>query len=78
RMGLWGIVLGGLIFAQNRQIIQRSNLLIIAGVTLALVWFISRSQPIEFIVGVPIIAGVAAIAITALFRLIHKLLSTLF
>ncbi|MFB2839619.1 protein kinase domain-containing protein [Floridanema evergladense] len=73
-IGLWVMILAGLIFAQNRRIIEKFDLLIIAGLTLALVWFLLRSYSIGFIIGVPIVVGLVAIAITTLFRLIYKLI----
>lgn len=75
KMGLWGMILGGLIFAQNRRLIEKFDLLIIAGITFALVGFLLRGRGILFIIGLPIITGLVAIAITILFRLIYKLVS---
>jgi serine/threonine-protein kinase len=71
--------------AQSRRIIERIDLLILAGATLALVLLIA---PLRQIIGVPIggsllitilvIAGftaLVAIAIMALFQLIFKIIS---
>ncbi|MFB2936865.1 protein kinase [Aerosakkonemataceae cyanobacterium BLCC-F154] len=77
-MGLWGMILAGLIFAQNRRVIEKFDLLIISVITLALVWFLLRSQPVGLIIGVPILVGLLAIAITTLFQLIYKVISRFF
>lgn len=80
-MGLGLLILGCLIFAQSRRIIEKIDLLIIAGISLAIFWFIPflRSGiafPDLVVLGVG--AGLLAIAFTALFRLIYKLLSLIF
>lgn len=88
-IGLLGMVIGGLIFAQYRRIIEGKDLPIIAGITLLVVMFLPSVKPLiaSLIPGNPAIAGVlfvaivaaaGAIAITALFRLIYKLLSSMF
>ena len=77
-MGLLGMILGGLIFAQYRGAIASKELVIIAGITLAAVLFVPAlpsALPIKFMIMVPIFAAAGAIAITALFRLIYNLLS---
>lgn len=88
-IGLLGMVIGGLIFAQYRRIIEGKDLPIIAGVTLLVVMFLPSVKTLiaSLIPETPVIAGVlfvaivaaaGAIAITALFRLIYKLLSSMF
>lgn len=77
-IGLWGMVLGGLIFAEFRRIIEKFDLLIIAGVTLAVVVFfkaLQHSLPIPSIIVISLLAAAGAIAVTALFRLVYLLLS---
>ncbi|MGK7874574.1 MAG: protein kinase [Xenococcaceae cyanobacterium] len=82
-MGLWGMSLGGLIFAQYRRIIEKVDLLIIAGISSGLVWFVpalhkllvANNLEVFFVIVLAIFAGAAAIAVTALFRLIYQLLS---
>ena len=84
-IGLWGASLGGLIFAQYRRIIEKIDLAIIAGISLGLVWFIpalhnlllAHNLEVFFIIVLAVLAGAAAIAVTALFRLIYQLLSRL-
>lgn len=76
-IGLWGMSLGGLIFGQYRRIIEKIDLPIIAGITLGLVLLLSflRSFPSEIVVVISILGGAGAIAATALFLLIYRLLS---
>jgi serine/threonine-protein kinase len=79
-MGIWGICLGLLVFAQYRRIIEKIDLLIIALITLGLVWILPNlhalflTNKLEIIV-VASLAGAAAITVTTLFRLIYQLLS---
>jgi len=77
-IGLWGMIMGGLIFAEFRHIIEKFDLLIIAGLTLAAVVFFKALQQgfsPEFIIVLAVLAGAGAIAATALFRLVYLLLS---
>ncbi|MCL1464378.1 protein kinase domain-containing protein [Argonema galeatum] len=80
-IGLGMLILGGLIFAQYRRTIEKVDLLIIGGIGFAIVWFLpflraGLAFP-DFVILV-IGAGLLAIAVTALFRLIYKLLSIMF
>lgn len=75
------VILGILIFAQTRRWIEKLDLLIIGGISFAVIYFvpffhafISSQQVIIFAVA----AGLIAIAVTAIFRLIYKLLSLIF
>jgi len=77
-MGIWGMILGGLIYAQSRRWIQRTDLLIVAGVTLAMVLFfpfLRDSLPIEIVLVVTILAGASMVAVTSVFRLVYGVLS---
>jgi serine/threonine-protein kinase len=79
-IGIWGMILGGLIFAQIRRVIEKVDLLIIAGISAAIIYFVPLLQgylAIQsiFIIGVMAAAGVMGVA--ALFRLIYQLLSRL-
>jgi serine/threonine-protein kinase len=76
-MGLWGMMMGLLIFAEFRRIIERFDFLIITGVTLAAVVFLAlqNGNSVPYIVVISVLAGAGAIAVTALFRLIYLLLS---
>ncbi len=84
--GAWLVVLMALIFSQWRRWIEGKDLLIIAGITLALVLFLPalndeiarRVQGIGAVQAVLILAVVAAlvaIALMALYQLIYKLLA---
>lgn len=77
-IGLWGMIMGGLIYAEFRRIIEKFDLLIIAGITLAVVLFFKGLQhglPIGSIIVISVLAGAGAIAVTALFRIVYLLLS---
>ncbi len=78
-MGIFGMVLAGLMFAEYRRFIEKWDFAIIGTITLLLVMFVPLlndavgDQAIVF--GIAIFAAAAAVAITALFRLIYLLLS---
>ncbi|XGV99123.1 MAG: protein kinase [Leptolyngbya sp. BL-A-14] len=83
--GFWLVLLVGLIVLQSRRIIERVDLLIAAGITLAIVLLVPSLHHIaallsgNVLVSVVVIAGFAglvAIAATSLFRIIFNLLST--
>ncbi|MCG6133098.1 MAG: bifunctional serine/threonine protein kinase/MFS transporter [Nostoc sp. LLA-1] len=75
------LILGILIFAQTRRWIEKFDLLIISGITFAIIVFTPWFQGN---LGVPEIAlfavasALVTIAVTAIFRLIYKLLSLIF
>lgn len=77
------MLLAGLVFLQARRVIERTDLLIGAGITLAIVLFVSplhRAAMLSGNVGLTVVAiavvtGLSAIAVTALFRIIFNLLS---
>ena len=74
------LILGGLIFAQSRRWIEKWDLLIIAGITLAVMLFVPvlrGALPIQQVGFLAVFAGLFAIALTALFQLIYRLLSRL-
>lgn len=78
-MGVLGMIVGGMIFAQYRRWIEGRNLVIFAAITLALMLIPSLRLGLQF--PVVVVAGVfvaaAAIAVTSLFRLVYLLLSRL-
>lgn len=82
--GAWLILLAVLILLQARRVIERFDLIIIALVTLGVVLLFPPLQtilaataaPRVTIVMLAIMAGLAAIAIGTLFRLIYRLLSS--
>lgn len=75
---LWLGVLAGLFFAQNRRIIEKYDFLIIALISLAIVFFIPPLRgpvPGQLIILYPLFGALCATAVTALFRLVYKFLS---
>jgi serine/threonine protein kinase len=85
-MGLTVAIVGSLIYAQYRRILEGKDLPILIGISLAIVvifrnalvpaWIITLfGNPIVGILFVAGLTAAGAIAITALFRLIYKLLS---
>lgn len=77
-LGLWGMVMGAIIYAQYRRIIENLDPWILAAITVLLVLFIpllrGKLEQLEIVL-IAVLAGAAAIAITAIFRLIYQLLS---
>lgn len=73
---LAAIILSLLILAQSQRRIQQLHLLIICAISFVIVWFFLGISPIQLVV-TSIAGGLLAIAATALFRLIYKLLSWL-
>ncbi|MBD2386804.1 serine/threonine-protein kinase [Cylindrospermum sp. FACHB-282] len=79
-LGISAVILGILIFSQTRRWIEKFDLLIIPGISFALIFFIPLFRvglSIPQVVILAVTASLIAIAITALFRLIYKLLSLL-
>jgi serine/threonine protein kinase len=87
-IGLLGMIMGGLIYAQYRRVIEQIEMLIIGAGTLALLvsfpalrsaaTMIYPGSPIAGVLFVGWLAALGAIAATAIFRLIYKLLSNIF
>ena len=84
--GFWLLLLAGLVLLQSRRVIEQVDLLITAGITLAIVLFVSplrrlvpaiSGNALMTVVVIAVLSGLAAIAVTALFRIIFNLLSTL-
>jgi serine/threonine-protein kinase len=73
-LGLALLLVTGLVFVQSRRILEKQDLLIIAGLTVAAVFFVLRASFAETII-VSCFAGLLAVAVTIVFRLIYKLLS---
>ncbi len=72
------LILGGLIFAQYRRWIEKIDLLIIGSISLVIVFLVPVLQAgltITVVAYLAIVSGLVAIALTALFKLIYKLLS---
>lgn len=79
-LGILGMIMGGLIFALHRRIIEKIDLLIMVVITSLLLTFVPILQG-DFALGnifiIAAISACSAIAITAFFRLIYQLLSRL-
>ncbi|MBD2513627.1 serine/threonine protein kinase [Nostoc sp. FACHB-973] len=72
------LILGILIFAQTRRWIEKFDLLIIPTITFAIIFFLpflQGSLDIQSVVVLAVAASLVAISLTAVFRLIYKLLS---
>jgi serine/threonine protein kinase len=84
----WLLLLGILVLAQARRFIERADLLIIAAITVAVIllvpplrdyWVLrSLGDPIKILLLLAGLAGLLSVAVTLVFRLIYKLLSSLF
>lgn len=72
----WLAMLGVLLFLQLRRTIEGWDFLIIAGVTLAAVVLFTRYDAMTTLV-IAVMAGGAAVAIAALFRIIFRLISNI-
>ncbi|MBM0741096.1 protein kinase [Phormidium sp. CLA17] len=83
----WLLLLMGLLFAQSRRIIERVDLVIIAVMSVGGVFVLSwlkrlaisslAGSPFLTTIALAVMAGLLAIALTTLFRLIYKILSLL-
>jgi len=76
------VILGILIFAQTRRWIEKWDLLIIPAISFAIIFFVlikflHVNIDIQLMLFLAVVAGLVAIALTSLFRLIYKLLSLL-
>ncbi|MHC5729269.1 MAG: serine/threonine protein kinase, partial [Nostoc sp.] len=74
------VILGILIFVQTRRWIEKFDLLIIPAITFAIIIFFPFLQGgigIQAVVVLAVAAGLVTISLTAVFRLIYKLLSLL-
>ncbi|WP_019506088.1 serine/threonine-protein kinase [Pleurocapsa sp. PCC 7319] len=79
-LGIFGMTMGGLIFAQTRRLIEKIDFVIFAVITSAIIAMVPVLQGTLGIQSVLIIATMSAagaIAVTAFFRLIYQLLSRL-
>ena len=77
-IGIIGAVMGAVVFALQRRIIEKVDLIIFAGVTIALIVFLpvfQRNLPISSIFIIAMMSAAAGIAIVAFFRLVYLLLS---
>ncbi|MBH8555417.1 protein kinase [Nostocaceae cyanobacterium CENA357] len=75
------LILGILIFAQTRRWIEKFSLLIISGITFALVLFmpfLRRGIGVEEVIILVVMGCLLTVAVTAVFRLVYKLLYLIF
>ncbi|MEG4045112.1 serine/threonine-protein kinase [Microcoleus sp. Pol17_C1] len=87
-IGLLGMIVAGLIYGLYRRAIEQTEMLIIGAGTVALLWFFPALQtaalaiypnsPITGVLFVGWLGALGAIAGTAIFRLVYKLLSNIF
>ena len=76
-IGLWGMSMGGIIYAQWKRFIEKVDFLILGVITLAIVALVPplHSMPVMTVIVSSIVASAGTTAFTALFRLILKILS---
>ena len=84
--GAWLILLASLVFLQIKRVIERWDLFIIAGVTVAVVVVFPplrsvlltlTTAPLQTAIVLAILSGLMAVAIATLFRLIYRLLASI-
>ncbi|MGM3305229.1 protein kinase domain-containing protein [Anabaena sp. WFMT] len=74
------VVLGILIFSQTKRWLEKYDLLIIAGISFAIIFFFPYLRGgivLQQVVILAVAAALVSIAMTAIFRLIYKLLSSI-
>ena len=77
-LGILGMIMGGIVFALNRRIIEKADLVIFAVITgslVALLPVLHGALLLSSIFVIATISAAGAIAITAFFRLVYQLLS---
>lgn len=83
-MGIWGGIVGLIIFALLARIIEKVDLLIIATISLGLTWYLPilhqflLAKGLIFVIILPILAAILSITIASLFLLIYKFIARLF
>ncbi|NJK30335.1 MAG: serine/threonine protein kinase [Acaryochloris sp. RU_4_1] len=76
--GFWLLLLGGLVYSQLRRWIEKIDLVIIAGVTLGIIFFIPALQggnPMPTILLLGVVSGLLLTTLSLIFRLIYGILS---
>ncbi|MGB3640936.1 MAG: serine/threonine protein kinase, partial [Rivularia sp. (in: cyanobacteria)] len=74
------VILGAIIFAQTRRWIEKWDLVIIPAITSLIIFFIPLLQGelrIQEIIVLSIAASLITVALTSLFRIIYKILSSI-
>jgi len=76
-MGLWGAVMGGLVYAQFRRWIERVDLAILAVISWGILLFVPPvrgTQPLDVILIIPICVGAGLGLVMSVLRLISQML----
>lgn len=82
--GAWLLLLVGLVLLQMRRVIERVDLIIIAGVSLGAILLFpplrvvlsAQSSPTQAVIALAIMAALVAVSVATLFRLIYRILSS--
>jgi hypothetical protein len=74
QLGLWALVIAGLIYLQFKRQIERLDLAIILGVSLGVVGLILKPT-LPVLVGALLGGAFVAIDVAVIFRLVYKLLA---
>jgi serine/threonine protein kinase len=76
-VGIWGIIVGVLVFAQYRRIIERKDLpiLVVISILIMLIPALNHSAGFMATLLIGLFAGAGSISVMALFRLVYQLLS---
>lgn len=80
-LGILGMTLGGLIFAQSRRVIEKIDLVIIAAISAGVIYFVPVLQGgmlVSTVFAIAVMSAAGAVAVTAFFRLVYQLLTRLF
>ncbi|MEI2423084.1 serine/threonine-protein kinase [Arthrospira platensis SPKY2] len=79
-LGIAGFLLAGLLLAQVRRWVEKWDLLIIAGISFAIIFWVGTGPgnlEVTQVIILPILTALSAVAVTALFRLIYGILKRL-
>lgn len=79
-MAISVVILSGLIFAQSQRWLEKFDLLIIPALTFAIIFFIPflhSGLVIQMVIILPVVSALIAIAVTSIFRLIYRLISSI-
>ena len=76
-IGLWGMSMGGLLYAQWKRLLEKFDFLLVGGITLVVVLVVPplHSMPSAIVIVIAIVASAGTISLTALIRLLYKLFS---
>ena len=85
-IGIWGGLVGLMIFGLLSRIIEKWEMIFIGGVSLGLVWYVpllhsvlkAYQLDLIFAIVLPVLVGVASITVTSLFLLIYKFIRGIF